>query len=328
MVVDAVSPLNAAATEEVARVKAPVNAEPYVCLSEPTDVDVAASTNPFAVLLHCRTNPPVDAAPYKVEVETATGTPEPDPMNPSTLPFAILVSPTLPPAAEVYVSPLPKVVVATPEMTPLTNASTCPPVPRYRDDVATGDGTPAALPTFARTPWFMFPNDVVIAVEPEPVTAPERVIDWLAVKQVAHPTVTWPAENEVVTGPLPVKVVVATQLGTPFCHERTVPPVFVAPKIEEVAIAVGAAELPVPFARKVPAFWFASCVRASVPERDESERQVPLMEKHPESTLSPPPPKVEVETVEKLMEPFVEFPRARMEPGVDEEIPKSPFALI
>src|SRR6185295_4339934 len=56
------SPLKDVA-EEVARTNAPVNAEPYVCLRDVSDDEVAAKTRPLAVLDHCKTYPPVDAAP-------------------------------------------------------------------------------------------------------------------------------------------------------------------------------------------------------------------------------------------------------------------------
>ena len=64
-------------------------------------------------------------------------------------------------------------------------------------------------------------------------------------------------------------VEVAVHVGTPFTSARTNPLVPVPYKVD-VEIAVGAAELPVPFAITVPAAWFASWVSASVPEIVES----------------------------------------------------------
>lgn len=44
-------------------------------------------------------------------------------------------------------------------------------------------GTPVVDVIFDRTPCVAFPKAVVIAVDPVPVTTPERVMDWLAVRQ-------------------------------------------------------------------------------------------------------------------------------------------------
>src|SRR5947208_274739 len=65
--------------------------------------------------------------------------------------------------------------------------------------------------------------------------------------------------------PLPALYVVeAIHCGTPLFQASTWPAVPM-PKIDEVAMAVGAAEAEVPLAIKVPAAWLASWVKARVP---------------------------------------------------------------
>jgi hypothetical protein len=76
--------------------------------------------------------------------------------------------------------------------------------------------------------------------------------------------VTCPAEYERVTPDPLAKVVVATHVGTPPTSARMVPFVPV-PKRDEVAIAVGTAEPPVPFAQREFAAIAANEIDALVP---------------------------------------------------------------
>ena len=85
--------------------------------------------------------------------------------------------------------------------------------------------------------------------------------------------------------PVPA-VVVATHVGMPPTSASMVP-LEPTPKKEDVAIAVGLAVPPVPFATTVPAAWVASWESAREPLKLESAIQVPLMEKHPASKSNP-----------------------------------------